>query len=663
MTKGTGITALLALFLLAVSAGAQSVSEDIQTLNEEASPGAKMAAARRLGRERKNDQWPSIIAALTRQSGMGDNPVREAAQEALINLMGRDNAGQLVAGIGRLPEAVGPKGIPASVDAIAAAGIAESRGPLSVEPLLSDFANPADVYQTFRQLEQSSMDSHGMHELLVEAREGTPPGKKRAEWALWCLLGPEESQWAIRIGRAAHGDTFVEHAKSKWISRLSDWTDAPLAIRLVRSSWPELRDLGEAALNRMTELTANDASPEIGEWRKRAASAFKPILIAREKREMTEIARYIKNRWFEYDMTRIALARYDSPNKELRGLARSYIEVITDDKSGKVNGAAAAHLTEMLLDPKQGNRDRILEILDRTTELSRATVVSRVAVDLIEGSKQADQLVARWKLENAPQIRFAREIKNAHDAHTIRWNLQRQSPIREWLRMPLSITAYQPEILGRLLTSDDAEVSQWVAHGVMAAPDEFQVIQAVRSAIKEGRRPTPAILAELKNCAPAIALALQDCLKSQFDYERNSALHTLAFLGAAPPLAADLEKLLHSKDREERNLAAQALGTDAAYRLARGPDILKDLRSPDPRIRSAASHEAKRLALDTPEVMGALVRAVDTGNMPVREGLTLALERAWAAHQTVMQILAAADTETDPTARAYLRAAKRAVGR
>jgi len=124
-----------------------------------------------------------------------------------------------------------------------------------------------------------------------------------------------------------------------------------------------------------------------------------------------------------------------------------------------------------------------------------------------------------------------------------------------------------------------------------------------------------------------------------------------------------MSELLRSASSTERHLAAKALGTENAYRLARIPDLLQELRHVDPRIRSAASHEAKRLALDTPEVMGALIRAVDTGNMPVREGLALALERAWATHQTVAEILAVADTETDPTARAYLRAGKRAIGK
>src|SRR4051794_22347530 len=52
MTKGIGTFALLAFFLLATRAGGQTVSEDIRTLNDDASPGAKMAAAKRLG-----EQW------------------------------------------------------------------------------------------------------------------------------------------------------------------------------------------------------------------------------------------------------------------------------------------------------------------------------------------------------------------------------------------------------------------------------------------------------------------------------------------------------------------------------------------------------------------------------------------------------------------------------
>ncbi|HSI32246.1 MAG TPA: hypothetical protein VK986_01545, partial [Tepidisphaeraceae bacterium] len=104
-------------------------------------------------------------------------------------------------------------------------------------------------------------------------------------------------------------------------------------------------------------------------------------------------------------------------------------------------------------------------------------------------------------------------------------------------------------------------------------------------------------------------------------------------------------------------------GTDDARRAAAGPGVLRDLRATDPAVRSKAAHLAHRLKLAQPAVTAALVKAVDAGDMAAREGLVLALERAAAGGGSAADVLAVADEEKDGTKRAYLRAARRAVGK
>jgi hypothetical protein len=105
--------------------------------------------------------------------------------------------------------------------------------------------------------------------------------------------------------------------------------------------------------------------------------------------------------------------------------------------------------------------------------------------------------------------------------------------------------------------------------------------------------------------------------------------------------------------------------------MARRPVLIAEavarLRDVSPHARRAAAHELMRLEADRPAFLAALVKAVETGDMPAREGLTLALERAQPdpdgrrpAAPTVLT-LANADREPDPAARACLRAARKAI--
>jgi len=104
------------------------------------------------------------------------------------------------------------------------------------------------------------------------------------------------------------------------------------------------------------------------------------------------------------------------------------------------------------------------------------------------------------------------------------------------------------------------------------------------------------------------------------------------------------------------NVEPPPLTAEERYRLA-----LVALRDSDPAARNRAAREIMRLSREPASLVKALVRATESGDLPVRMGFTLALERGLAHEGSASANIAAADSEPDPTTRAYLRAARRAM--
>jgi len=664
MKKGLGIPALLIalLFLIPRCAAAQTIEEDIQTLTTPASPGMKIAAANRLGSLGKSGQWPEIVAALTHQSKTGDEPVRDAARAALAKLIGPDNLAKLVDPSPAGAPRIGPEGLALPVEELIFRAIGEIQ-PAQLDSLLDPEAPLPELYSDFLRLERAGLDSTAMRLLLYETRNATGEQKARAEWALWCLLGPEISRWAIQLGATSTADSFVTQAKINWVDKLRGGEGLPLAAHMLRSPWPELRELGEAALLQIIVITSARPGEENVRWRKAAEAKLKPIVEARIELEVKGFTRAIKDKQVESELVRSALAKYDHENPQIRASARRYWEMLVDLKTKELDHRAQYPLIGLALgDPDAKDKPRIIERLDHVSATQRIEIVKRLAARLLDGNKAMDEIITRWKLDKTPDVVVAREFKRLVNAGQFPSIGSRQT-LRNWLELANGPDAGS-DFLATLLHSENAVTTTFAARLAMLAPERYAVIAAVIQSAKHGKPPVPAALAELKPLASPIGLALKPSLSSASEAERAAALTILVAIGVTDaPLAAELEKLLRSKDREERHLAARALGTEDARRIVRTPEILQELRDPNPRIRSSASHEARRLGMDMHEIMGALVRAVDTGNLPVREGLTLALERAWAGQTTISDILAAADQEADPTARAYLRAARRAIGK
>jgi hypothetical protein len=97
---------------------------------------------------------------------------------------------------------------------------------------------------------------------------------------------------------------------------------------------------------------------------------------------------------------------------------------------------------------------------------------------------------------------------------------------------------------------------------------------------------------------------------------------------------------------------------------ARIPAILKDLRNDGPTRRMTAANQLESLGVEPKEITAALIRAVKQGDMPAREGLLRAIDRAYTGHANSLDTLRKLATDPDqhdPVTRAYARAALRAV--
>jgi hypothetical protein len=121
--------------------------------------------------------------------------------------------------------------------------------------------------------------------------------------------------------------------------------------------------------------------------------------------------------------------------------------------------------------------------------------------------------------------------------------------------------------------------------------------------------------------------------------------------------------MLTNPDDAVRYAAAELLGRADVMKQMRLSALLKDLRGNSPTLRLTAARQLDELSVEPKALTAALVRAIERRDMPVREGILLALERAYASgHDALETLKLLADTDdADGPTRAYARAALREV--
>jgi hypothetical protein len=218
-----------------------------------------------------------------------------------------------------------------------------------------------------------------------------------------------------------------------------------------------------------------------------------------------------------------------------------------------------------------------------------------------------------------------------------------------------------------LLTSKDSELRRLAASFVAADHNRCDPMRVVQACIDTGlplaRDTLESMELDLTTVCDKLATILQS--PNTIPIARVAATQTLKLIGLHGNAIWNLaNSLLYDDDEEVRYVAGELFNRQDIMNRARIPAILRDLRNDSLTRRMTAANQLESLGVEPKEITAALIRAVQQGDMPAREGLLRAIDRAYTARANsldTLKKLAADPDEHDPKSRAYARAALRAV--
>ncbi|HYE21128.1 MAG TPA: hypothetical protein VEA69_21960 [Tepidisphaeraceae bacterium] len=531
---------------------------------------------------------------------------------------------------------------------------------------------PDAVREAFREAEQTRAAAVAQ---VVWLMDDAKADRARAEWVLWCLVGADEAHvWKqILAGGMGRGGQAVE---AYWVRSLkAGGPDADRLLRVARTCEGPMRDAaGWAARG----LAASAVGPERGRAEAVLANLRSAVKRPIEAADLALLQWSVKAK----AVTPEVIAAYvrtagDGGMKdaaaEVRVAAADFRRATrvpgTDADSPEAAAAWAVHALwqDHRADAwagESGNPNWSPD-LGRATPAdgpARQAVIRQYVLAAALGDEWARRRIVASKADDMPEARAVRAV--AHD--------KAPAALRVWfVRMTLDQKGTYAA-LAHLLADRDPQVRLSAAMAAGVDPLKSGAALAVNKLLDEG---TPV------GVAPLRALNVKSEWLVKFASERllgpdalkdgkgskdakRAALEVLAVLGTSDAtVRAELERrYLRGPGADERALAAEALGTDDARRAARLPSLIAELRGPSPEGRARAARELQSLGAASPAVSAALLKAVDAGDFAAREGLAVALQTAWERDVPAEQVLADADAEKDEATRAYLRAARRAIG-
>ena len=541
-------------------------------------------------------------------------------------------------------------------------------------------ATNRQTFDHFRTMEGFRADAVG--ELLKHLHPHADVGvRRRAEWVLWCLVGPAEAgAWAEIAGREDPAVTDVTKderlLQSYWTDAITE--DGPAYARAVAVSRTCEGVLRRAGLGTMTARSGGReaVARRAGAIRRNLASSSGRPVEAADVAAMTSEARTGRftpagvGAYYRGSVARQGVLS----GTELSGAILDYgRRLFEPDANGRptdrLKPAAAAAMAAAALgwdhwpdgrrsavDSRDAAQRRIDQELEKTAGPARDAAVRHFALAASLGEGRAAERLRAWKAGDAPVVRAALAVGAGPRVPLA---------VRAWIARAVVGPPDGGERLAKLLTHDDPDVRKIAATVAGAGGQALDAEPALVWAIKLGRPIGVDVVAALR-VTPSDSLKKQ--LVAYLDGTslplRRSALEVIAATGVADDaLRATLRtKFLRSADAAERDLAAAGIGTDDARRVARIPSLIAELRGHSPERRARAARELQSIDAAAPAVSRALLKAVDAGDFAVREGLVIALQAAWERDVPAEQVLAGADAEPDAARRAYLRAARRAVG-
>lgn len=455
-------------------------------------------------------------------------------------------------------------------------------------------------------------------------------------------------------------------ATPRWLADVNNWRDVGAIDLAARYGTPAVQRAATMAALRAWTMTRQPPTEDEGfratTRRDLAAilSAAGPRLSSENLRDAIALARAMHTEGPEIvPLLLVALADADPQARAAAApVADQLFTVDLERADRRAFHQVVAGVVQVLCLPKLSKDVEAVAAarLKAMGDRARPVAATYALAQRLRGNARADEWLRAWSGNDTALARAVAALAGAPMA------------VRDPAAGLIDMIATDPrDAHGRaveLLTDDDDRVRMAVAPLLAAAGTAWVDRNAVLYAcVAQGVALRPEILQAL-DPDPAIVNRDMAQLLRNLGGVRVAALRTLEHVGLhGSDARLALEPLLEDEDETVRTTAATLLNRADVLARERVPAILKELRSDDIARRIIAARELDELGVQPQIVTAALRRAVESRDMPAREGLIAAVERAYASRVDTLAVLSdTAKAGADATSRAYARAALREIG-
>jgi hypothetical protein len=516
-----------------------------------------------------------------------------------------------------------------------------------------------------------------LYALLRQARYDMPPVRERAAEVLKGLVGESELRYLRDPLRLATTLGPIERlvSSSDWLASIHDWTDLPAVRYALISDTSYARDAAARAVLRI--WSATHAFPDerqradLSDIQDTLLDSFWDLFPRLTTDERTSAIQFALALNPKNPRARLLVVQALSDDDEkVRALAQSAADRLPARTAQAADPFVIERLVQTVLRKEDAPKSAAVaeKYIDAMGAEAKSMAVRLALYYLARGDQRAEQYLPRTTDAQRSLIDAAKFVANTKD-----------TSIRARLRDVFKAFAQNPQdarrILVRALVEPDCRLATLAATLAATSKETFDPPGLLDAAILA--LPEDANLADAHFCPAAVTALRLDpvatCtrmiphLREAVPARRLAALRILKSTGLVgpnirPEIRPLIESLLDDPRDAIRYTAADVLGRTDILARAAIPELLVELSHDDPARRASAARRLDALAVEPKEITAALVRATQDRNMPVRQGVILAIQQAYQSRQNSLQVLRqlAAD-DHDPTTRAYARAALREI--
>ncbi len=544
-----------------------------------------------------------------------------------------------------------------------------------ISTLLDPRKTPADSYEAFRVISRTDGGWAAVPALLRQTASPDPALRRRADWALWCLLDANDYRLALSIGPcddAAFAAAIVKRGlgSSKSARAMADSPSKVLsdAGKQDLRAWPPDPEDVRSAI-------AHNQDP-----------SRRPEFIPRARRNAGVVSDLEMRAGRGYraflGKGQLILKHLHSEDPAIRAAARACFDEMFD--KGILTRDGAEELAMVAMADSGANRAVAEGMLIESQGEARERAIGIASHAALSGSlgllpARGVELLKELHADLTPQIQAVIDVERSF--------ARGDDLLASWLaatgnKESSKQAAWESILkLSKVLSSDNLRLRLFVAY-LARRNDDAAALETAASAqtallisVRAGVSQPPDVINALRldPASDSLRAGLRNIISPNDSNHRADppapevqlAALTVYAVIKVPPADLKTRDILHGFLKHPlssyRIAAAEALDDPAVLKAANAVDIIADLRRDEYPVRVRAARRAQELNLAPTDFTAALVRATESRDMAAREGLTLALERAQATGKPAQEILKLADAEQDPVSRAYLRAAARAL--